>query len=240
VDDDRELYRRWVTHDELVGFRVTVEETDLLIRASSDLSGPAEDAVRDCRRQIEDYIARDPDFETALEPYDVTDAPDIVRKMADAGRIAGVGPMAAVAGAVAQLVGEKLTEHSPEVIVENGGDLYINVAKEIRVGMYAGTSPFTGRLALLIAPEKTPLGMCTSSGTVGHSLSFGKADAVTVICRCAAAADAYATAYANRLKTPDGIDGVLALGEQAEEVLGLLIIIGSTLGTWGDITLAEK
>lgn len=239
MDDDRELYRRWVTHDELAAFRVTVEETDLLIRARTDLAGPATDAVRACRAQIEDYIARDPDFATTLEPHPVTGAPDIVRKMADAGRAAGVGPMAAVAGAVAQFVGEELRTHSPEVIVENGGDLYIDVAKQIRVGMYAGKSPFTGRLALLIAPEKTPMGMCTSSGTVGHSLSFGEADAVTVISRSAAVADAYATAYANKINAPGDVDAVLALGEAAPDVLGLLVIIGATLGSWGDITLIE-
>ncbi len=239
MDDDRELYRRWVTHDELAAFQVTVEETDLLIRARTDLSGPAGDAVRACRTQIEDYMRGDPDFATTLEPCDVTDAPDIVRKMADAGRAAGVGPMAAVAGAVAQFVGEELRAHSPEVIVENGGDLYIAVAKQIRVGMYAGESPFTGKLALLVAPEKTPMGMCTSSGTIGHSLSFGKADAVTVVSRSAATADAYATAYANRVTTPADVDAVLALGEAAPDVLGILIVIGTTLGSWGDITLME-
>ena len=239
MNDDRELYRRWVTGDDLVGFRVTVGETDLLIRARADLTGPAGDAVRACRESIEDYIARDPDFATALEPCDVTDAPDIVRAMADAGRTAGVGPMAAVAGAVAQFVGEALLAHSPEVIVENGGDLYIKTDHRIRVGMYAGDSPFTGRLALLVAPEKTPMGMCTSSGTVGHSMSLGRADAVTVICRSAAVADAYATAYANRISSPDDVNTVLALGEKSPDVLGLVIIVGPTLGSWGDITLIE-
>ncbi len=239
MSTDRDLYRRWVRYDKLTGFSVSVQETDLLIRAQSDLSAEAEDAVRECRSQIETYIAAHPAFATSLEPLPVTDPPSIIRQMALAGNAAHVGPMAAVAGAVAQFVGEKLSTHSPEVIVENGGDLYVRAEHELKVGLYAGTSPFSGKLALVVAPEQMPLGICTSSGTIGHSLSYGKADAVTVLARSAATADAFATAYANRIKTPDDVDDVLALGETAPDIQGLLIIIGAKLGTWGTITLAQ-
>jgi ApbE superfamily uncharacterized protein (UPF0280 family) len=104
-----------------------------------------------------------------------------VREMADATREVGVGPMAAVAGAIAESVGKELLPYSDEVIVENGGDIFLKTSKERFIGVYAGKSKFTKKIAFSILPDETPLGVCTSSGTVGHSLSFGYADGRRVI-----------------------------------------------------------
>jgi ApbE superfamily uncharacterized protein (UPF0280 family) len=186
---------------------------------------------------VEEYISRHPEFKTTLDPCDVEDAPDIVKEMAKS-RAAGVGPMAAVAGAVAEFVGRELKKHSEEVIVENGGDIYVETARDLKVGLFAGDSPFTGKLAISISGEDTPLGVCTSSGTVGHSLSFGKADAVTIICRSTALADAHATAIANLVKEPDDIDKVLELAGNTPDILGILAVLGSKHGSWGNIRLA--
>jgi ApbE superfamily uncharacterized protein (UPF0280 family) len=175
-------YRHWVKDKDLVAFTVTVNETDLYIRARSDLKRQAHKLVLKYRQMLEKYIERHPQFLTSLEPLAVTDdAPQIVAVMAEAAQKAGVGPMAAVAGAIAEAVGSELAAISPEVIVENGGDIYIKSSGKRLIGIYAGKSPLTGRVGLEIEGKDTPLGVCTSSGTVGHSLSLGKADAVIAL-----------------------------------------------------------
>ena len=194
-------YRHWVKDKSLVSFNVTVKETDLYIRASRDLQLETREVVIRERAALEDYIQRHPGFSVAMTPYPVKDnAPSIVREMAEAAEKVGVGPMAAVAGAIAERVGRALLEFSPETIVENGGDIFLKSRKKRTVGIYAGKSPFSDRLALEFKPSETPLGICTSSGTVGHSLSLGKADAVIVLAPCTALADAAATAIGNLIK----------------------------------------
>ena len=163
----------------------------------------------------------------------------MVSEMAEAARLAGVGPMAAVAGAVSEFVGSELKKFSEEVIVENGGDIYVEAGRDLTVGLFAGNSSFTGKLSIVVRGADTPLGICTSSGTVGHSMSLGKADAVTVICRSAAVADAYATAFANEVKGPDDVESVVQSASAAQEVLGVLVVLGDKLGTWGNIQFTQ-
>jgi hypothetical protein len=189
---------------------------------------------------LEGYIRDNPLFMHSLEPLAVRDdAPKIVRMMADASRQAGVGPMASVAGAFAELVGRDLLKHSAEVIVENGGDIFMQVAGPRVVGIYAGASPLSSRLGIEIKPERCPLGICTSSGTVGPSLSLGLADAVVVLSRSAALADAAATAIGNRVKSPDDISTALELGREIAGVSGVVIICGDKMGAWGDVDLVN-
>ena len=133
----------------------------------------------------------------------------------------------------------QLLAFSPEVIVENGGDIFLAVKHDRTIGLYAGDSPLTGRLGLEIRAADTPLGVCTSSGTVGHSLSFGKADAVVVVSKSTALADAAATAVGNRVKQAADIDAALKVGQKIEGVLGIVIVIGKDIGAWGDVTLCE-
>lgn len=159
--------------------------------------------------------------------------------MLEAGRKANVGPMAAVAGAIAEYVGKELLEFSPEIIVENGGDIFLKVLRKRIVGIYAGDSPLTGKVGLEINPQETPLGVCTSSGTVGHSLSFGKADAVVVIATSATLADAAATAICNRVSQPEDIHSAIEFGKQISSLKGIVIIIGGDVGAWGDVKLCE-
>jgi hypothetical protein len=159
--------------------------------------------------------------------------------MASAAQQAGVGPFAAVAGALAEYVGQALRPLSAEVIVENGGDVFMASARRRILGIYAGTSPLSGKIALSIAPNQMPCGICTSSGTVGHSLSFGKADAVTVVAGSTALADACATALGNRIGGAGDIAGGLAWAEQIPGVDGALIIVGETIGAWGQIHLTQ-
>ena len=232
------VYRHWVKDKDLVSFNVVVKETDLYIRASSDLEAEARKLVTKYRNLLERYIAQHPSFLTSLEPVAVTDnAPAIVSEMAKAAGKAGVGPMAAVAGAIAEFVGRELLALSPEVIIENGGDIYIKSLRKRRIGIYAGKSPLSGKIALEISAEETPLGICTSSGTVGHSLSFGKADAAIVLSPSATLADAAATAIGNIVLQPADIPRGIELARSIDGVSGAIIIKDDKMGLWGEVKL---
>ncbi|MBN1526306.1 MAG: UPF0280 family protein [Candidatus Omnitrophica bacterium] len=233
-------YRRWVKSGDLVTFEVIEKETDLFISATKGLGREAREAILRYRRDIEDYIRANAIFYSSLEPVNVKiDAPSIVKAMAEAGRKAEVGPMAAVAGAMAEFVGRDLLRSSEEIIVENGGDIFVRSSKKRTFGIYAGeSSPFTGKLAVEVDPAEEGLGVCTSSGTVSHSLSFGNADAALVIARSAALADAMATAAANRVNTPADIEKAIAFVRSVEGVKGALVLMGDKMGSWGEIKLA--
>lgn len=232
-------YRDWVKDKDLVSFSVVVKETDLHIRARRDLTTEASQATRRYRAELESYIKSHPVFLTALKPFEVEqDAPPIVKDMADATREVGVGPMAAVAGAIAEMVGRELLPFSDEVIVENGGDIFLKTSKERFIGVYAGKSKFTKKIAFSILPEETPLGVCTSSGTVGHSLSFGYADAVVVFSPSTSLADAAATAIGNKVRIAEDIPEALEFAQSIKGLKGVAIIKGDNMGLWGQIRLA--
>jgi ApbE superfamily uncharacterized protein (UPF0280 family) len=232
-------YRNWVSSQDLVKFEVKEAQTDLLICAERDLEKQARQSVLNYRKDIEDYIIKDRSFYTSLDPVNVSvDAPEIVKAMARAAEAAGVGPMAAIAGAMAEFVGRDIAASSGEVIVENGGDIFIKTSSTRRVGIYAGeSSPFTGKMAIEIGPAGTGVGVCTSSGTVSHSLNFGKADAVCIVAETAALADAVATAAGNAVKRKEDVEKAIAIAKNISGVNGVLIIIEDKLGTWGGIRL---
>ncbi len=233
-------YRNWVRDNDLISFSVVVKETDLYIRASTNLKRKAHKLVLKYRAILEKYIDQHPLFLTTLEPFPVAeDAPLIIKAMAQATAAVGVGPMASVAGAVAEFVGEELLAYTPEIIIENGGDIYLKSLKKRVVGIYAGKSPLTGKLGLEIEGEDTPLGICTSSGTVGHSLSFGKADAVVTVAKSATLADAAATAIGNLIIEPADIEKGIEFARKVEGLKGVVIILGEAVGMWGDIKLCQ-
>jgi ApbE superfamily uncharacterized protein (UPF0280 family) len=157
--------------------------------------------------------------------------------MIEAAAAVGVGPMAAVAGALAATVGRRLTPLSPEVIVENGGDIYLAITGSATVALFAGKSPLSHRVGLSLDPALSPLGVCTSSATVGHSLSFGRADAACVLAPSTALADAAATALGNRIQGPDSIASALEWVASLPDILGAVVVIGEKLGAWGQVEL---
>lgn len=234
-------YREWSKDRDLVSFTVVVKETDLYIRARRVLRKKALDEVVKQRALLEGYIARHPGFLTALDPFAVgADAPRIVREMAEASAKVGVGPMASVAGAIAEAVGKELLNYTPEVIVENGGDIFTKQEKTRLIGIYAGGSPLTGKLALKIEPQDTPLGVCTSSGTVGHSLSFGLADAAIILSPSAALADAAATAVGNLVKTAEDMPRAIEFVRDVEGITGIAVIKGDKMAVWGKVNLVRR
>ena len=229
-------YRSLVQRDRLTCFPVVVKETDLLVHAVSELAGAARELVLEQRGYLEAYIRRYPAFAAALEPWALDGpAPGIVAEMAAAGGAAGVGPMAAVAGAIAERVGRGLLALSPEVIVENGGDVFLKTAGPAVVGLYAGDSPLSLRTGIRVDGGAQGLAVCTSSGTVGHSLSFGRADAACIVARSGALADAAATAVGNRVRCARDIPPAIEFGRAIPGVAGVLIVAGGRLGAWGEL-----
>jgi ApbE superfamily uncharacterized protein (UPF0280 family) len=233
-------YRHWVKDKDLVSFNVVVKETDLYIRATTDLKRKALKLVLKYRDLLERYIERHPSFLTSLEPVAIgDDTPRIVTEMAESARKVGIGPMASVAGAIAEFVGSQLLDSSPEIIVENGGDIYLKSSGERLIGIYAGGSPLTGKISLEINGQDTPMGICTSSGTVGHSLSYGKADAVIVLSKSAALADAAATAIGNLIIQPDDIPSGIEFAQGIDGLSGVVIIQGDKMGLWGKVKIRQ-
>ena len=235
---EKRTYRKLVKSEDLKHFEVKVKETDLLISADKELRTETEALVKKYRQELENYIQLDPFFQHTFSPYKPPrSAPRIAKAMAEAGRICGVGPMAAVAGALAEFVGKDLLKYGKEVIIENGGDIFLKTAQPRRIAVFAGKSPFSQRVTLEIDPADTPLGVCTSSGTVGPSFSFGLADAVTVISRAACLADAAATAIGNLVSKKADILKGLELAQRLKGIKGVIIIKDDEMGIWGKIKL---
>jgi ApbE superfamily uncharacterized protein (UPF0280 family) len=207
-------------------FRIACPLFDLLTRE-----------IRRQRNLLEDYLRRQPEFRTALAPIDLLPgAPEVAARMQAASRITGVGPMAAVAGAMAQLAAEAaLAAGTAEAIIENGGDIYLASAEPVVIALYAGPGALAGRLALEVRPSEMPLAVCSSSGRLGHSFSFGDCDLATVIARDAALADAAATLAGNLVRRESDIPAALQRVSGLPGVSGLLLVKGEKVGIAGRI-----
>ena len=233
-------YRNRVKRRDLLSFRVAVKETDIWISADTVLKKESRDMILDCRQQLEAYIRRHPAFETTLGPFQNDPvSPPLVREMIHATRALGVGPMAAVAGAIAQYVGTGLLESTQQVVVENGGDIFLKTRRPATVSILAGSSKLSERFGLLIPVRQMPVGVCSSSGTVGHSLSMGIADVVCIVSPSAALADGAATAIGNKIKRKADLKEVANAASRVHGILGGVIIVKGAMASWGDIELTE-
>lgn len=235
------FYRDWAGGGPPARFRVTRGASDLLVLADRPLRSTARRALDETRRQIEARIAADPGFVGALAPREERseDGP-VVRSMLAAGAAWEVGPMAAVAGAVAEAVARRLSARGGEVIVENGGDVFARLDGRLRLALYAGeASPFRDRVGIRV-DAAGGVAVCTSSASVGHSLSLGRADAVTAVARSGALADAAATAIANRVRGPRDVERVLAEEGAGRGLLGLVVCCGDRLGARGALELFDR
>jgi ApbE superfamily uncharacterized protein (UPF0280 family) len=231
-------YRKRVNARDLVSFRVVVRETDLWVSADRSLEEETRDLILVHRYQLERYIQSHPDFLTTLQPYPVDPcAPSLVKEMIEVTRGVGVGPMASVAGAIAQYVARGLQQWTDQVIVENGGDIFLKANRPVTVSIFAGDSPLSGKIGVMIPREKMPMGICSSSATVGHSLSMGVADLVCLLSSSAALADGAATALGNRIKSNTELGKIANLAGQMKGIRGGLVIVGDKMATWGEIEL---
>jgi ApbE superfamily uncharacterized protein (UPF0280 family) len=190
-------------------------------------------AILEARGGVERVAARDPFFLSALEPYDPGPAGPVVDRMVRAAGEAGVGPMAAVAGAIAAAGAEAMAGAGARFcVVENGGDIAYAADRSLRVGVHAGASPFSDRYAFVLPPTDGVRGCCTSSATVGPSVSFGVADAVTVFAPDPAVADAWATRLCNDLR-PGNTAAFASL--DASRVGGDCAVLGGEVLRWGTV-----
>jgi ApbE superfamily uncharacterized protein (UPF0280 family) len=189
------------------------------------------------RRILEEYIGRHPEFRQSLEPLELlAGAPEIAQSMARAAELVGVGPMAAVAGTMAQFAGQAaLDAGASEVIVDNGGDIYLRTAEPVIIGLNAGTADLADRLAFSLQADDTPISICSSSGEMGHSMSLGKCDLATVVARDAALADAAATQAANLVRDVGDIDLALENISTIEGIDGVMIVKGIRVGLAGKL-----
>lgn len=234
-------YRNRVDSGSLTSTRVTVQETDLHILAETDVRRASHDLICTARNQVEAFIAQQPDFLTSLVPLAPAPlATPLIQTMLSAARIANIGPMGAVAGAIAEFVGTALIQSgiTAEVMVENGGDVFLQRRKQCCIGIFAGQSPLSHKIGLDIQQGAMPLGICSSSGSIGHSLSFGNADAVTVLAKQTAIADTVATRLGNEMQ--DDINHVLEVAKTFQgSIMGVVVIKDTQLGAWGEIELVN-
>lgn len=239
---ENRFYRAWTDPGEQECFELKLGQSDLYIRCQAGLRSVAEQALIEVRRYVEQAVRSHELFLSALHPIEL-DGPShpVIEEMVSVSRDWEVGPMASVAGAVAEFVGQKLIDAgSPSVIVENGGDIYCRAPEALRFALYAGEeSPFAGKLAFEVEADDG-VGVCTSSGRVGPSLSFGNADAVVVVAKSTAYADAAATAIANQIKSEYDIDPMLERLRGCAPLRGLLICCGERLGVFGNLTLSRR
>jgi ApbE superfamily uncharacterized protein (UPF0280 family) len=241
----RRTYRKPVQGKGMVSFPVLLKESDLLISIDKENFGPelqkeALSLLAGIRSDLEQYIARDEEFQWTLIPHRLLPgAPRIARLMAAAAMRAGVGPMAAVAGAVAEVMGRELQCTAREVIVENGGDIYFKTEHPITTGIFAGKSPLSGKVSLRFSPRPSGCGVCTSSATVGPSLSLGCTDAAIVISHSAALADAAASTLGNLVHREEDITPALEKVCKIRGVQGAVVILGDKLGAIGDVELVS-
>ena len=234
-------YRSRFSDDERRWFCVKFLESDLWIGVDSGSYRASMEAdtyamLVELRRSMDAYLLMDPAYKAALTPYDAgLEAPNILKEMSRVSHKTGIGPMSAVAGAVARHVAEFLG--TKEVIVENGGDIYAQACSDMDISVFAGQSPLSEKVGLHIPAADFPLGICTSSGTVGPSLSLGRADAVMIVCKDVMLADSYATAMANRIKSVNDLQPVIDRISAIPEILGAIAVKDDRMAITGQFEL---
>lgn len=245
MDYVNRTYRNHFRRDRWTYFVASFKETDLCLGVNKNSWHPdipefTNQFIRELRNDMDHWIAKHPGYAQALVPFaTTTDTPLIFQEMSAVAEKSGIGPMSAVAGAVAEKTGKALKKqfHVREVIIENGGDIYADIAEDLDISVFAGTSPLSEKIGLHIEAAYAPLGICTSSGTVGPSLSFGKADAVMIVCRDVKLADTYATAFANRIQTVDDIPACMDKIREKQDILAAIVIKDDQTGICGQFEL---
>ena len=218
-------------------FELNYRNSRMVVLSDKNLRNEAQKELEKNYLLLEDYIRKEPFFMLSYEPFRVeADAPKIAMAMSNAAEKANVGPMASVAGAFSEIVMNSLLNRGARnAIVDNGGDISLTTTNEIYVGIYAGSSPFSGKIALRIKPELTPLGICTSSGSVGHSISLGNSDAVVVVAKSTPLADAAATSIGNVVKGKNAIMKGIKGAKRIKHISGVIIIKGKEIGVYGKL-----
>ncbi|MCK5132294.1 MAG: UPF0280 family protein [Candidatus Sabulitectum sp.] len=235
------FYRKWTSSEsDLETFRVVLGESDLQVYAERNLRNEALKALSNIRRTLHKHIALNPIFQRSLTPVTSGSSNPLIKRMEEAGREWNTGPMASVAGAIAQEVGTRLLKHSKRVIVENGGDIWACTPEPLEFLIYPGEkSPFSKGINFTLNASQG-ISICTSSGKVGPSFSLGRADAVTAIHSCAAQADAAATSLANLIRCESDVTRVVEEVACRRKLKAVIATCGESIGIWGEIHLTDR
>ncbi len=236
-------YRKIMQGDRFVSFVVTLFETDCWIGINKksyhkDMVKFAKERIKFYRSILDKYISRNPLFLKTFSPLDLDkNSHEIIQAMLQASVLSNTGPMSTVAGAFSEFIGKDIEKEFDisEIVIENGGDIYLDIKSGFNSVIYAGDSPLSNKIGLKIPESFSPLGICTSSATVGHSKSFGKADAVTVVSKNTLIADAFATAYCNMVKSENDIQKVLSFAKENKDIISCAIIFNDKFGIIGDL-----
>ena len=224
--------------------KINIQETKINLKTDLE-NHNLPDFIIKRRMEIINFSRRNPEFLSSLEPLIINEAPLIVKLMAKAAIKAEVGPMAAVAGSISQLsLSYLLNKGSQYSIIDNGGDIALKTNEKVTIGLYSGISSLSGSIGFQIKAKQTPIGICTSSGTVGHSISFGRSDSVTVFASKSSLADALATSIANNaqgITNQDAVQNCLNRADDFKEHFrGIMVVVGEHAGTIGKIPKLVK
>ncbi|HNS31680.1 MAG TPA: UPF0280 family protein [bacterium] len=231
------FYRDIIESSGLKNYPVKIQETDLLVLSEKNLSKEIKEEVVKQRDIIKDYIRKNPEFLTSFSPLACKNKNEIIRIMCLSGEMTETGPMASVAGAIAEIIGKNVFKEKGDFFIENGGDIYARVKNDFTAGIYAGSSPFSMKIGIRLNGRAMPYGIATSSGTVGHSFSYGNADAVTVISKSAAFSDGAATHFGNLVKGKIEQQFFEKELQKFPFIEAILIIKGTEMFLWGDMEL---
>lgn len=240
VYTDRNIYRKNISVKGKYSYRLKYKYTDLFITSDREISREIKEPVVSFYNEMEKVFSGNKAFGKSLTPVSIIDShPHIVKEMCRAGEIFRVGPMAAVAGAVCDKIADSISEKCSFLMIENGGDVYIKSDIPVSAGLFSNNKYFRDRLNISINADSTPCGLCSSSGIMGHSLSLGKSDLVTVMSGSTVMADAAATAIANSIRGKADADRALEHYRNYKEIKGLVIIKDDRLAIWGALQLAR-
>ncbi len=238
-------YRKNLNTDRFEYARIIVEESDLWLgieksRIKKVDQKLVQNEILRLRTILKDYIGLNPDFLQSMKPIEIYENdPPIIKKLKETGIISHTGPMTGVAGLIAELITNFIQNSFDiqEVIVENGGDICMKINSELNLAVAAGKNSGFNNLGLKILPSEEVIGICSSSGTFGHSISFGKADLLTVISHDTTLADAWATSLANKINKEEDIQTLCNI--LPENIIGLLAIKDKKIAYKGDYELLK-
>ena len=225
------------------------KESDITIISDSNTAiSRAKISFQFHRANLEDFVLRNSKFLKSFSPVKVNTSYRVIELMAEVAFLCDVGPMAAVAGALADLMLEEMQlkgdnedpnfKESRIALVENGGEIAIDSEEPMKIALYAGQNELNSNLGFLVKKEDCPIGIGTSSATIGHAISLGQSDAVTIFAKNAALADAAATKVGNAVKGKDvekSIKKGLDIIDQLEGVTGAFISRGNKVGQIGKL-----
>jgi ApbE superfamily uncharacterized protein (UPF0280 family) len=222
------------------------KESDITIISESKIAiTKAKECLLNNRLILEKFVKKNDKFLTSFSPIKIKTDFEIINLMSEASVICDVGPMAAVAGAFADLMLSDMKMEDKKdfipakvALVENGGEIAVDSEEVMKIALYAGLNELNLNIGFIIEKKICPIGIGTSSATIGHAISLGQADAVTIFARTATLADCAATRIANLVKGPDveksiknGLDAV----EDIEGIYGAFISRDNKIGQVGKL-----